>query len=96
MLTKRTSGGEEINSNVVDEVDVWLIEINSSPALAEKLLPVFASKLVTYAIDSVYRDDNDEEEIEKESNHENEELKSNIASTTDSQLFREDFITIRM
>jgi hypothetical protein len=38
-------------SRPVEGVDVWLIEINSSPAVAERLLPMFAESLIKVAID---------------------------------------------
>jgi hypothetical protein len=38
-------------SRPVEGVDVWLIEINSSPAVAERLLPMFAENLIKVAID---------------------------------------------
>jgi hypothetical protein len=49
MLTEK-----EMASDAADEfsdVNVWLIEINSSPAVAEKLLPQFATNLINLAID---------------------------------------------
>jgi hypothetical protein len=41
-------------STPLQGVDVWLIEINSSPAIAEKLLPLFAKNLIRVAIDPLF------------------------------------------
>lgn len=64
MLTESLdSSSDRDATNTLNRVDVWLIEINSSPAVAEKLLPVFAKKLIELAIDSVFdREDSLEEE----------------------------------
>lgn len=88
MLTKKESNS---NLNHIDDIDVWLIEINSSPAVAEKLLPIFAEKLVKYAIDSIYPEDVDINEDENKTEEIKKEKNENRL-----QLFKEDFITISM
>lgn len=54
MLTESMTPPVVIPTNALNEVDVWLIEVNSSPAVAEKLLPIFAQKLIELAIDSIF------------------------------------------
>jgi hypothetical protein len=51
MMTEVARPAETPSCSGVWGVDVWLIEINSSPALAEHLLPTFVDRLIERVID---------------------------------------------
>lgn len=88
MLTEKenTSDGTE----GLSDVDVWLIEINSSPAVAEKLLPMFATKVIELAIDPIL----DEEGCDQEQRECRDQGNSKEGETSLSQLDFEDFVTL--
>lgn len=69
------------------DVDVWLIEINSSPAVAEKLLPMFATKVIELAIDPILEEEDQGSVLEH-----GEDQRQITADTT--LLGVEDFITL--
>ena len=57
MLTEKENTSDAREG--LSDVDVWLIEINSSPAVAEKLLPMFATKVIELAIDPILDEERD-------------------------------------